>query len=95
MATRLADEEISNRLAELQDWRRNGDAIERKLVFDNFDAAIAFINRIAPLADAADHHPEIFNVYNRVELTLSTHDAGGLTTKDFDLASKIDAVVTA
>lgn len=93
MGTRLTDEEISGRLAGLPDWRRNGDAIERKLVFDTFEAAIAFINRIAPLADAADHHPEIFNVYNRVELTLSTHDAGGLTAKDFDLAGQIDGIV--
>lgn len=90
---RLNDDEIAIRLSGLETWTRNGDQIERKLVFDHFNAAIAFINRIAPLADAADHHPEIFTVYNRVELVLTTHDAGGLTAKDFDLAAAINGVV--
>lgn len=93
MVARLDDDDIERRLEELDGWSREGDAIIRKLEFSDFDAAIAFINRIAPLADAADHHPEIFNVYNRVELTLTTHDADGLTAKDFDLASQIDDVV--
>lgn len=93
MAERLSDDEIERRLPELSEWRRNGDVIERKLQFESFSDAINFINRIAPLADQADHHPEIFNVYNRVELTLTTHDAAGLTHKDFDLAAKIDSVV--
>ena len=93
MVERLSDAQIEARLSELDGWVRNGNAIERKLQFGSFADAIAFINRIAPLADEADHHPEIFNVYNRVELTLTTHDAAGLTAKDFDLAAKIDPVV--
>lgn len=90
---KLDDETIQSRLGDLDGWSRDGDKIERKLEFDSFMDAIAFINRIAPLADEADHHPELFNVYNRVELVLTTHDAGGLTAKDFALAAQIDAVV--
>lgn len=90
---KLSDDEITTRLAALDGWSRAGDQIERKLEFDDFLSAIAFINRIAELAEAADHHPEIFNVYNRVELVLTTHDAGGLTARDFALAEKIDAAV--
>ena len=90
---KLEATEIAAKLAELSDWSHNGDQIERKLTFPSFMDAIAFINRIAELADAADHHPEIFNVYDRVELVLTTHDASGLTEKDFKLAAQIDAVV--
>lgn len=90
---KATSEEIDAALEGLDSWKRNGDQIERKLEFDDFMAAIAFINRIAELAEAADHHPEIFNVYNRVELVLTTHDAGGLTRKDLSLAAEIDGVV--
>ena len=90
---KATSEEIDAALEGLDGWKRNGDQIERKLEFDDFMAAIAFINRIAELAEAADHHPEIFNVYNRVELVLTTHDAGGLTRKDLSLAAEIDGVV--
>ncbi|MFB6262531.1 MAG: 4a-hydroxytetrahydrobiopterin dehydratase [Bradymonadaceae bacterium] len=92
-AEKLSDDEIESRLAELDGWTREGDTIERSLTFDGFTEAIDFINRIAEHADQADHHPEIFNVYNEVELTLTTHDAGGLTERDFDLAEAIDAEV--
>ena len=92
-AQRLDDATIESRLAELDGWQRNGDAIERSLTFDDFMTAIDFINRIAEHAEAADHHPEIFNVYNNIDLTLTTHDADGLTEKDFNLAAKIDGEV--
>lgn len=88
--TPLDDDAIEERLSNLDGWTRDGDTIEREIQFDGFTEAIDFINRIAEHADAADHHPEIFNVYNTVELTLTTHDAGGLTTDDFDLAERID-----
>jgi 4a-hydroxytetrahydrobiopterin dehydratase len=91
--TPLDDDAIAERLADLDGWTREGDTIERELQFDGFNDAIGFINRIAEHADAADHHPEIFNVYNTVELTLTTHDAGGLTSDDFDLAEKINGEV--
>lgn len=94
MADKLDDSEIESRLKRLDSWNREGDAIKRHLEFDGFMDAIAFINRIAELANTADHHPEIFNVYNNVDLTLTTHDAGGLTKKDFDLALQIDEAVT-
>ena len=92
---RLDDDRIEARLGELDGWTRNGNAIERSLTFDDFIAAIDFINRIADHAQEADHHPEIFNVYNNVDLTLTTHDADGLTQKDFDLAAKINGEVDA
>ena len=87
---KLSDDEIARELEELGGWTREGDAIQREIEFDGFNDAIDFINRIAEHADRADHHPEIFNVYNRVELTLTTHDAGGLTDKDFSLAAQIN-----
>lgn len=93
MAELLSDEEIEERLEAIDDWVLNDEVIERTLEFGGFMEAIDFINRIAPLADEADHHPEIFNVYNTVELTLTTHDSGGLTDKDFDLAEQIEQLV--
>lgn len=90
---KLSDDEIANRLEHLEGWTREGDTIQRSLEFDGFEEAIAFINRIAEHAERADHHPEIFNVYNGVDLTLTTHDADGLTYKDFDLAEKINGEV--
>ncbi len=90
MADKLSDDAIDQRLEGLTGWSREGDTIERSIEFDGFNAAIDFINRIAEHADRADHHPEIFNVYNQVDLTLTTHDAGGLTEKDFQLAEKIN-----
>lgn len=95
MAKRLTDREIDDRLEELSGWELDGDRIHFEQDFDSFTDAIAFINRVARLADAADHHPEIFNVYSHVELELTTHDAEGLTAKDFDLAAQIDEVVEA
>ena len=89
----LSDEEVEERLEELDDWEWIDDSIERSIEFDSFMDAIDFINRIANHAEEADHHPEIFNDYNTVELSLTTHDSGGLTHKDFDLAAKIDLEV--
>jgi 4a-hydroxytetrahydrobiopterin dehydratase len=67
------------------------DAITRTFVFADFKAAWSFMSRVALHAEASDHHPEWFNVYNRVEVTLTTHDAGGLSDKDVRLAREIDA----
>ncbi|QDG53756.1 4a-hydroxytetrahydrobiopterin dehydratase [Persicimonas caeni] len=89
----LSEEEIEERLEEIEDWEWVDDSIERSIEFESFMDAIDFINRIANHAEEADHHPEIFNVYNTVELSLTTHDSGGLTHKDFDLAAKIDLEV--
>ena len=85
--------ELSEVLANLPLWRLHpGErpAIERKLVFADFNAAFGFMTRVALLADKVDHHPEWFNVYNRVEVVLTTHDAGGVTRRDLDMARFID-----
>lgn len=87
--------EISEALAALPGWRRADDprpAIVRTLKFSDFNAAFGFMSRVALKAEVMDHHPEWSNVYNRVEVLLTTHDAGGVTQKDVDLARFIDAV---
>jgi len=89
----LDDTTIDAALLHLDGWRRDGDAIVRELRFDSFRSAIAFIVRVADVADAADHHPELTNVYWNVVVRLSTHEAGGITLLDLDLAAEIDAVV--
>lgn len=88
----LSDEQIEEQLYGLTDWERDGDAILKRYVFASFVEAIDFINAIALLAEAADHHPEIHNVYNRVTITLSTHDAGGITENDTTMAAEIEEI---
>ncbi len=90
--TLLSDEEIDQRLAANQGWHREGgDSIEREWTFADFAAAIAFVDRVAELAEAANHHPDILlHGWNKVRLTLSTHSQGGLTDADFRLAIQID-----
>lgn len=86
----LDEEEIDRRLWD-GEWEREGDAITRELRFDDFLAAVAFVNRVAEAAQDADHHPDILVYgYNKVRLTLSTHSEGGVTERDFELASEID-----
>jgi 4a-hydroxytetrahydrobiopterin dehydratase len=89
MADRLSDEAITTALAALPGWSRDGDTIARQFEFADFVAALGFIAQVGALAERADHHPELTNVYNRVRIALSTHDAGGITGKDFDLAREI------
>jgi len=93
MAEKLAGEARRNALADLEGWTEvdGRDAITRSFRFADFNAAFGFMTRVALKADAMDHHPEWFNVYNRVEVTLATHDAGGVTEKDIALARFIDA----
>ena len=94
MATLLTDAEIEERLQGAPAWTRAGEAIERDLKLEDFAAAIALVNAVAKLAEAANHHPDILvHGWNRVRLTLSTHSAGGLTKADFDLAGEIDRAV--
>lgn len=82
-------------LAKLPDWQfdSGADAIERRFKFRDFSTAFGFMTRVALLAEAAGHHPEWSNVYNRVSIRLTTHDAGGLTDKDVALAHAIDALI--
>ncbi|MFN4197771.1 MAG: 4a-hydroxytetrahydrobiopterin dehydratase [Flavobacterium sp.] len=74
-------------------WKLNGDFIERHWDFSNFSEAFAFMTRVALEAEKANHHPDWSNVYNKVHIRLSTHDAGGLTENDFLLAERIDLLV--
>jgi 4a-hydroxytetrahydrobiopterin dehydratase len=90
--TLLSDEEARARLDDLHGWTREGDVIRKTFTLDSFLAAVAFVNRIAERAEAADHHPDIDIRYDRVACALSTHSEGGLTARDFDLAAEIDAV---
>ena len=93
MVARLTDTEISAALNELPQWqlREDGLAITRTLKFGDFAEAFGFMTRVAILAEKADHHPEWSNVYNRVDITLTTHDADGLSQRDVALARQIDA----
>ena len=89
--TRLSRNEVIQRLARLNGWSLDGDAIRKQYTFPSFADAIAFVNRLAPEADKADHHPDILVSYKRVTLTYSTHSEGGLTAKDFAGAEAADA----
>lgn len=86
--------EIQTHLVALPNWQRTGDAITRMVVFPGFPEAVAFVTRLIEPAESMQHHPDIDVRYNRVVITLSTHDAGGLTASDFTLAARIDALVT-
>lgn len=87
---RLEEFEIQNHFKDLQGWKLEGNAIVREWQFKDFSEAMVFINQVAELAEEQDHHPELFNVYNKVILKFSTHDVGGLTTRDFRIALDID-----
>lgn len=89
---KLSEQEITEKLQQLCGWTRDGEVIRRRWEFEDFRAAIAFINQVADIADQHDHHPELFNVYNQVELRYSTHEAGGLTERDFIVAAEIDKI---
>ncbi|GIZ08897.1 4a-hydroxytetrahydrobiopterin dehydratase [Flavobacterium sp. UMI-01] len=79
-----------SQLANLKDWKYDTNGIVKDFVFKNFNEALAFIVQVGLLAEKVNHHPEVFNVYNKVHLRLSTHDANGLTDKDFNLAKMIN-----
>lgn len=95
MVEQLSEAERADALDGLPDWDVDEarDAITRTLTFDDFSQAFAFMTQVALLAEKADHHPEWSNVYNRVDILLTTHDAGGLSERDVDMAQKIDALV--
>lgn len=92
MADKLSPEKREAALAELDSWKavEDRDAITKSFRFTDFNSAFGFMSRIALMAEKMDHHPEWFNVYNRVEVTLSTHDAGGVTELDLRLARFCD-----
>jgi 4a-hydroxytetrahydrobiopterin dehydratase len=94
VAELLGDEEIEQRLDELGDWEREGDEIQKVFEFEDFGAAISFVNAVAELADRYDHHPDIDIRWNRVKLAMSTHTEGGLTARDFDVAGEIEQSIS-
>jgi len=87
---RLPDDQARERAAALDGWELVGAAIRKRYKFDGFKAAMAFANRVAALAEEMDHHPDFLIEYDKVTLTLTSHDSGGLTERDFRLARKID-----
>jgi len=90
----LSDKETKQRLRTLNGWVHTPEGIRKQYVLEDFKAAMNLVNRVADLAEEANHHPDFLINYDRVTLTLITHDAGGITEKDFELAARIDAITT-
>lgn len=93
--TTLDHDTIRARLADLDGWELEDDHLAREWTFGDFGEAVAFINRVAELADDAGHHPDLHNSYTHVRVTLTTHSEGGVTDKDVELAGRIDRVAAA
>jgi 4a-hydroxytetrahydrobiopterin dehydratase len=93
MAVKLERHQVAEALQKLPDWILQGNQIERLLTFENFVDSMIFVNKVAEIAEEEGHHPDIRIVYNRVTLALTTHDSGGLTQKDFQMAHRIDALL--
>jgi len=92
LMSKLSPDRIQSALAAIPDWKQHGEVIARTFQFKDFPAAIRFVNTIAEAAEKAWHHPDIDIRWNKVTLALTTHDAGGLTEKDFALAKEFDAL---
>ena len=93
MKKSLSESQINKNMSELSEWFFKNDCLKKTYVFDKFRDAMSFIVRISYEAEDLDHHPALFNCYNRVEISLNTHDVGNqVTQKDFDLAKAIDSV---
>lgn len=89
---KLTEEEIAQHLASLPHWSLQGGKLHRQLRFADFSEAFGFMTRVALEAEKLGHHPDWSNVWNRVDIALETHDVGGLSVKDFELAARIDAL---
>ncbi len=88
----LAQEEIQKKLSALDGWSLTPQGIRKSYELGDFCAAMSLVNRVADLAEEVNHHPDILISYNKVTFALTTHDAGGITAKDFDLAARIEAI---
>ncbi|MBB5352377.1 4a-hydroxytetrahydrobiopterin dehydratase [Haloferula luteola] len=86
----LSPEELADALKHLPDWEHEGKTLVRTVEFEDFNEAIDFVNDVAEIAEEEGHHPDILIRYSKVTLTLTTHDVGGLTSSDLDLAHKVD-----
>ncbi len=89
---RMSDDEVKDRLSKLGGWEREGDALERQFEFANFVSSVEFVNRVVPVAEEMNHHPDLSISWNKVTVSLSTHSEGGITENDFELATKIDSL---
>ena len=87
------EKSIQKELSELKDWKFINNGIEKNFKFLDFSKALGFIVQIGLFAEKANHHPELFNVYNKVTIRLTTHDADGVTDKDIDLAKNIESIL--
>lgn len=87
-----SEESIQSQLKELKDWQFINNGMEKKFTFLDFTQALGFIVRVGVMAEKRNHHPELFNVYNKVTIRLTTHDANGVTDKDIDLAKAIEQI---
>ena len=89
---RLSDEEIEQRLAGMEGWARDGDAIRKTFEGEDFMSSVGLVNELAPVAEDMNHHPDLEISWNKVTVSLSTHSEGGLTENDFELAGSIDGL---
>ena len=94
MPVKLSESEVDARMSELPGWRREGDKIRRQFQFADFVGAFSFMTRCALVAEKMDHHPDWSNVWNKVDVTLWSHDAGGITDRDFRLAQAMNAAAS-
>jgi len=90
---KLTQEQVEAQLADHPEWSQSGESLQRTFRFEHFTDSMAFVNKVADLAERMQHHPDIMIRYNKVTLTLSTHDAGGITSNDFDFAGATDKMV--
>ena len=89
---RMSDDQVKDELHRVGGWKRDGDALIREFEFANFVGSVDFVNRITPVAEEMNHHPDLAISWNKVKVSLSTHSEGGITENDFKLAAKIDSV---
>ncbi len=91
--SKMEESEIARKMSAVPDWERAGEAIARTVRFETFADGIEFVRRVAPVADEMDHHPDIDIRYRNITFSLTSHDTGGLTSRDFTLAAKIDEML--
>jgi 4a-hydroxytetrahydrobiopterin dehydratase len=88
----LSDDQIQERLQGLEGWERDGESIRKQFKLDDFKGSVDFVNRLTPVAEDMNHHPDLEISWNKVTVSISTHSEGGLTENDFELAGKIDSL---
>jgi len=93
MPERIPTEELPRRLKKIPEWEISKDRLVRTFEFDEFMEGIDFINGVAEIAESANHHPDIIVRYNLVKLSLTSHDSGGITNRDFELAARVDTLI--